>query len=148
TLSAYFAGEVSNHQVTLTYTVYNQQADPETGVLLTDTLGSGVAIAGASQPPDQNGPNLAWSLGTVPGYGRVSVTLTLNLPSSVPSPLDTGAQAFAMLDGGPVSASTPAASLRSGKPSDSSLLASTPDANTQDPFIQEEAAKLNYDPTQ
>ena len=31
---------------------------------------------------------------------------------------------------------------------DPSLLASTPDANTTDPFIQEEAAKLDYDPQQ
>ncbi len=31
---------------------------------------------------------------------------------------------------------------------DSSLLVSTPDANTTDPFIQEEAAELNYDPTE
>src|SRR5208337_1695288 len=31
--------------------------------------------------------------------------------------------------------------------SDPALLASTPDANTTDPFVQEEAAKLSYDPT-
>ena len=48
----------------------------------------------------------------------------------------------------PCSASTPAATLQPGNVSDPSLLASTPDANTTDPFIQEEAAKLNYDPTQ
>ena len=28
------------------------------------------------------------------------------------------------------------------------LLLSTPDANTSDPYIQEEAAKLDYDPNQ
>ena len=32
---SYFVGEVQNNQVTITYTVYNEQADPETGVLLT-----------------------------------------------------------------------------------------------------------------
>ena len=29
----YFVGEVQNNQETITYTVYNEQADPETGVL-------------------------------------------------------------------------------------------------------------------
>jgi hypothetical protein len=52
-----------------------------------------------------------------------------------------------MLDAGMVSNATPAAVLRAGSV-DPSLLASTPDANTADPFIQEEAAKLNYDPQQ
>ncbi len=28
---SYFVGEVQNNQVTITYTVYNEQADPETG---------------------------------------------------------------------------------------------------------------------
>ena len=46
-----------------------------------------------------------------------------------------------------VSDATPAATLRPGRV-DPSLLASTPDANTTDPFIQEEAAKLDYDPQQ
>ena len=53
-----------------------------------------------------------------------------------------------MLDAGAVSAATPAATLRAGNVSDSALLASTPDANTTDPYVQEEAAKLNYDPNQ
>ena len=52
----------------------------------------------------------------------------------------------ATLDAGAVSNTTPAATLRAGSLSDPSLLASTPDANTTDPFIQEEAAKLDYDP--
>ena len=62
--------------------------------------------------------------------------------------LDAGAQAFATLDAGAVSTATPAAVLQPGNVTDPSLLASTPDANTTDPFIQEEAAKLNYDPQQ
>ena len=37
-LSAYFIGDVWDHQETISYTVYNEQADPETGLLLTDTL--------------------------------------------------------------------------------------------------------------
>src|SRR5262249_19043097 len=46
-----------------------------------------------------------------------------------------------------VSAATPAAALQPGNVSDPSLLASTPDANTTDPFVQEAAAQLNYDPS-
>jgi hypothetical protein len=45
TLSSYFIGGVQNRQETITYTVYNEQANPETGVLLTDTLQPGVTVA-------------------------------------------------------------------------------------------------------
>ena len=134
---SYFVGEVENNQVTITYTVYNEQADPETGVLLTDTLAPGVTLASASQPPDQSGQNLAWSLGTIQGYDRASVSMTVNLPSPSTLQLDTGAAAHAMLDAAAVSATTPAATLQPGNVSDPSLLASTPDADTTDPFIQE-----------
>jgi uncharacterized membrane protein len=144
---AYFVGDVQQtNQITITYTVYNEQADSETGVLLTTTLEPGVTIASTSQQPDQNGQNLAWSLGTIQGFDRASVSLTVNLPTTTPMQLDSGAQAFATFDAGAVSAATPAATLRAGNLSDATLLASTPDANTTDPFIQEEAAKLNYDP--
>ena len=85
TLSSYTVGGIQNNQETITYTVYNEQADPETGVLLTDTLAPGVTIASASQQPDQSGQNLAWSLGTIQGYDRASVTLTVNLPSPTPT---------------------------------------------------------------
>src|ERR1700730_9080773 len=105
-LSSYFAGGVQNNQETITYTVYNEQADPETGVLLTDTLEPGVTIATASQQPDQSGQNLAWSLGTIQGYDQASVSLTVNLPNVLAVPLDTGGQVFATLDAGPVSNST------------------------------------------
>lgn len=89
-------GEVENKQVTITITVYNEQADPETGVLVTDALAPGVTIANASQQPDQSGQNLAWSLGTIQGDDRASVSITVNvsaLGASAPTPLDTGASA-------------------------------------------------------
>ena len=154
---SYFVGEVQNNQVTITYTVYNEQADTETGVLLTTTLEPGITLLGSSvtldgtttaQFPDQSGQNLAWSLQPIQGYDRESVAVTVGLPSPTPLQLDTGAHAYAMLDAGAVSASTPAATLKAGNVSNPALLASTPDANTTDPFIQEEAAALNYDPTQ
>ena len=148
TLSSYFVGDIQNNQETITYTVYNQQADPETGVLLTTTLEPGVTFSSASQQPDMSGQNLAWSLGTIPGYENASVTVSVTLAGPTPTQLDTGARAFATLDAGAVSAATPAALLQPGNVSDPSLLASTPDANTTDPFIQEEAAALDYDPQQ
>ena len=41
TLSSYFVGDVQNNQETITYTVYNEQSDPETGVLADDHAGAG-----------------------------------------------------------------------------------------------------------
>jgi uncharacterized repeat protein (TIGR01451 family) len=144
---AYFAGDIQNNLETITYTVYNEQTDPLQGVLLTDTLQPGVTFQSASQPPDQSGPNLAWSLGSINGFDRASITLTVKLTNPTPMQLDTGARAFAVLDGAAVSNSTPAATLRAGN-APAGLLASTPDANTTDPFVQEQAARLNYDPQQ
>jgi uncharacterized repeat protein (TIGR01451 family) len=145
TLSAYFTGDVQNNQETITYTVYNEQDDPVSGVLLTDTLEPGVTFQSASQLPDQNGQQLAWSLGAIPAYARASVTLMLSLANPLPSQLDAGARAFATLNGGLVSNAAPAATLRQGS-IDPTLLVSTPDANTTDPYVQEEAAALDYNP--
>ena len=143
---SYFAGEVENNQVTITITAYNEQADDETGVLITDTLIPGETLVSASPQPDQEGQKLAWSMGTIQGFDRASVTLTVSLSPTTPLQLDGGARVFAMLDAGAVSNTTPAATLSAGSLSGPSLLARTPDANTTDPFIQEEAAKLDYDP--
>ena len=145
---SYFVGEVENNQVTVTFTVYNEQADPETGVLVTDTLAPGVTLASASQPPNQSGQNLAWSLDTIPGNERASVSMTVKLPTPNPSQIDAGAAVSAFLDAGAVTAATRAATLQPGDVSDPSLLASTVDADTNDPFIQEEAAALDYNPAQ
>src|SRR5208283_1541272 len=87
---SYFVGEVQNNQVTITYTVYNEQAGTETGVLLTTTLEPGVILDSSSvtldgtttfQLPDQSGQNLAWSLQPIQGYDRESVAVTVSLPS-------------------------------------------------------------------
>jgi hypothetical protein len=147
TLSTYFAGDVHNNQETITYTVYNQQADPETGVTLTTALDSGVTLASASPQPVQSGQQLTWDLGTVGGFSAASVQVTVALASPAAGPLDGGARASASLDGNAVSASTTPASLRAGSV-DASLLASTPDASASDPYVQEKAAELSYDPQQ
>jgi uncharacterized repeat protein (TIGR01451 family) len=145
TLSAYTVPDVQNNQLNITYTVYNEQADPIAGVLLTDTLQPGVTFQSATQLPDRNGQELAWSLGTISGFDRTSVTLTVSLANPVPLQLDSGARAFATLNAGAVTDDTPAAALVNRTiPADQ--LSSTPDANTTDPFVQEQAAKLDYDP--
>ncbi len=97
---SYFVGEVENNQLTITFTVYNEQADTENGVLLTDTLEPGVTFLSSSvtldgttttQLPDQSGQNLAWSLAPIQGYDRESVAVTLSLATPIPLQLDTGA---------------------------------------------------------
>ncbi len=108
-----------------------------------------MTLANASPPPTENGQNLAWSLGTIAGFDRASISITVNLPEQIasPAPVDTGATAYATLDAGTVTASTPAASLQPGNVSNAAILASTVDADTNDPYIQEAAAALDYDPT-
>jgi transglutaminase-like putative cysteine protease len=145
TLSAYTTSGIQDHEITITYTVYNEQATEVSGVLLATTLEPGVTYKNASTLPDRNGQELAWSLGTLSAYGRTSVALTVSLADPAPLQLDGGARAFAMLDARAVSDDTAPAVLRTDAiPAD--LLASTPDANTTDPFVQEKAAELDYDP--
>ncbi len=146
-LSAYTLPDVQNGSLQIVYTVYNEQANEVTGVLLTDTLASGVTLNTASPSPDYNGQELAWSLGTIPGFGRSSVTITVTLGAGLSNPpqLDVGAHAFATLNAGVETDVAPAATLRPAAV-DADLLASTPDANTTDPFVQEQAAKLDYNP--
>ena len=163
---SYFVGEVENNQVTETITVYDELADTETGVLVTYTLEAGVTLVSSigvawhgtttTQLPDQSGQKVAWSLAPIQGYDRESVAFTLNLPSAGRRQHDEPVchrqrcreKPDAMLDAGAVSASTPAATLQPGNVSNPSLLASTVDADTNVPFIQEEAAALDYDRTQ
>ena len=87
TLSSYFVGGVQNNQETITYTVYNEQADPETGVLADDDAGTGRDAS--SETPRTRSPIRAartWpgAWGRSTGYDRASVTLTVALAS--PSP--------------------------------------------------------------
>ncbi|HWB12842.1 MAG TPA: DUF4214 domain-containing protein [Pirellulales bacterium] len=147
TLSAYDVPDVRNNQETLTFTVYNESGDDIAGVLLTDTLANGVTFASASQLPDQNGQELAWSLGTIKAFNDASVTLTVSLAKATPTTLDLGASAYGSLGAGMVNWTTSPATLRTTA-IPANLLASTPDANTNDPYVQEKAAELNYDPTQ
>ncbi len=144
TPSTFTVAGVTDHQLSITYTAYNEQADPETGVLLTTTLEPGVTFVSSTAGVDRNGQQLAVSLGAINGFDRASVTITVSVAATIPLQLDTGAAVYATLDAGAISNETTPATLRAGAV-DASLLASTPDANWTDPFIQEQAAKLDYD---
>jgi uncharacterized membrane protein len=145
TQSAYSTADLANHSLSITYTVYNQRAEDISGVLLTTTLQSGVAFQSATSLPDRDGSQLAWSLGIIPAFGRTAVTITVVLPASPPLTIDSGAQASGTLNAGLVTSDTPAVTLTT-RLLPNEFLASTPDANTTDPFVQEQAARLRYDP--
>jgi uncharacterized membrane protein len=145
TLSAYSANEVQNNQLKLTYSVYNQREIPIDDVRLANTLKPGVTFVAGSQPPNQNGQELTWSLGTIPAYGRASVEITVSLAAGNILQLDEGAQVFGTIDAGVATDGAPAAILRDS-PLIAGELASTVDANATDPVIQEKAAELDYDP--
>jgi hypothetical protein len=146
-LSSWSASDVVDGQLKVTYSVYNQQADEVSGVLLTTTLEPGVMFVGASVLPDRSGQELAWSLGTLDPFGRASVEVTVALASPMQLAIDDGAEAFGTLYARAVSDEAHAAVLRS-EPIDADLLRSTPDANTTDPFILAKAAELNQDATE
>lgn len=145
--SAYSTLDVQNHELKVTYTVFNQQADEVTGVLLSTLLEPGVVVKSASQSPDQNGQAVSWSLGAIEPFGSASIDLIVTLPTIIPLQIDGGAEAFGTVNAGIVSDEAPAARLRNA-PIDAALLASTPDANTLDPFVRAKAAQLDHDPQQ
>lgn len=144
TLSAYSVANLTSNELTIDYTVYNQEAELVSGVLLTTTLEPGLSIKSASNFPDRNGQELAWSLGDLNPFGRTSVSLTVTWTGTAPLQYDDGAEAFATSSARAVSDAAPAVQLRLDA-IPAALLASTPDANTTDPFIQEKAASLDYD---
>jgi transglutaminase-like putative cysteine protease/uncharacterized membrane protein len=71
--------------------------------------------------------------------------MTVHLADSTVLTIDDGAEAFSTLNARASSDAAPPATLR-GAPIPAELLASTIDANTADPYIQEQAARLDYDP--
>src|SRR5262249_21707008 len=123
----------------------NQQPTVVSDVLLTTTLEPGVGFVDATLVPDRNGQELAWSLGALDPFGRTSVQVTVAFTGAIPLQLDNGAKAFVTLDAIECSDTAHPAMLRAG-PIDPMLLAPTPEANWEDPFIQAKAAELNQDP--
>ena len=84
---------VVNNTLTITYSVYNLRGDPLNGILLTTTLQPGVTFQSATPAPDQNGQQLAFSLGSLPPLGSVSAQLTVTLANGT-TQIDGGASAF------------------------------------------------------
>ncbi len=144
-LSEWSAADVTNNELKITYTVFNQQEVEVEGVLLTTSLQPGVTLQSATISPDQDGQRLAWSLGTLAPFAQSSVELTVSFDAGIPLQIDGGAEAFGALDVLHVSDSANPAMLRSAT-IDPMLLAATPDANWQDPYIAAKAAQLDQDP--
>jgi hypothetical protein len=145
TLSSFSVAGLIDNRLTITYTVFNQQATEVRGILLVTRLRSGVRFETATPGPDRHGRELAWSLGTLPGFGFASVQLTVLLDTPTPVRLDDGARAFGTLNARAVDARAVPALLRTDTlPQD--LLRSTLDANLTDPFILARAAELGNDP--
>ena len=145
TLSAYTTADVTNNELTITYTVYNLTDGYAQGTQLTTTLGPDVTFVGGSQLPNLNGQELTWTLGTIEPLHAASVEMTVSLGASNPLQLDIDPRADATVDATPVHDLLPSAILRTDV-IDSALLASTSDANTADPFVLAKAAELDQDP--
>jgi uncharacterized membrane protein len=145
TLSSFSVAEIPENRLTITYTVFNQQASTVTGVLLVTRLRPGVTFEAATPSPDRNGRELAWSLGTLSGFAAATVQLTVTLDTPIPLQLDNGARAFGILNARMERASASPAILRADA-LPQNLLRSTLDANTTDPFILAQAAALGNDP--
>ena len=144
-LSSLTVSGVVNNTLTVTYTVYNLRSDPVYGVLMTTTLQSGVSFQSATPMPDRNGPNLAFSLGSMPPLGSVTATLTVTLAGSSVTQIDNGATAYAYWNGIAVTSKAVTAALRTTSVN-TSLLQSTVDANITDPFVLAEVAALGNNP--
>lgn len=144
-LSVASAHDLQNHELKLTYTVFNQQVVPVDGLSLSTTLQSGVTLVSASLAPVQMGGNLSWSLGTLAPLASQSIEITVSLADPLPLQLDAGAHAAGIVGGMSVADDASAAVLRADA-IDTNLLRSTADANTSDPFILAKAAELDQDP--
>jgi hypothetical protein len=144
-LSTATTGGVQNGRLTVTYTVANRGAAPVEGVLLATTLGTGVSFASATPAADRSGQEVAWSLGTLVGFATATVRLTVEVPDPPPLGIDGGAHAFGTVAGRETTAAAAAATLRAGSV-DESLLASTLEANLEDPILAAQAAALGNDP--
>ncbi|NCC33027.1 MAG: transglutaminase family protein, partial [Chloroflexia bacterium] len=125
---------------------FDRAADPNTAhsVLLTTALPTGVQFVRAVPAPERSGSALAWALADLPPQATLSVTLTVRAAGSA-GPLTDEAQAWAMLHGRPVQASSAPVGLVADDLAP--WLQRTPDADHLDPFIVAQAAALGHDST-
>ena len=145
TLSAYTTVDIVGGTMTITYSVYNLTDGYVQDVALTTTLEPGVVFDNASQAPTQTGQRLDWDLGTIAPYGRVDIDVVVTFPGAVPLQLDGGPAASGVLDTVDVADDLVPAVLRTDAIA-AALLAATPDANSEDPFLLAKAAELNQNP--
>ncbi|MCA9061494.1 MAG: hypothetical protein KDA96_00465 [Planctomycetaceae bacterium] len=145
TLSVWTQPDVQGSTLDLTYTVYNQQEDTVTDVVLETTLNTGVSFVDSTLVPVQHvGADLTWMFGEIAPFSHASVTVTVTLDGTNPLQLDMGSTATGLAGSTAISDDATPAVLRSASV-DPALLASTPDANASDPFLQAKAAELNQD---
>ena len=147
TLSAWTTADIINNQLKITYSVFNQQAKEVDGVALTTLLQPGVQFVSSTVTAQQNGQQLSWDLGDLAAFGHVSVEVVVTFPGAMPLQIDGGASAIGMVDVTAVDDGANPIVLRTGA-IDPALLASTVDANVNDPFIQATAAMYDQDPAQ
>lgn len=145
--SVYSKLDVQNHEMSVTYTVFNQQETEVSGVSLKTTLAPGVAFKSATSAPQQTGQLLNWTLPNLKPYGSATIELIVTLPTIIPTQIENGAQAFGTVTTGAVSDAAPAATLRSTA-IDPTLLESSTEADTLDPYVRAKAAQLDHDPQQ
>jgi uncharacterized membrane protein len=132
--------------IDVTYTIYNQRDVPLTAASIETTLASGVSITQSSLTSSATTGLVSWSVGNIPAFGRASVTATLSLPSMTTTTIDSGSRAMAAIDAG-ISTDTAPAIVLSNRLIPIEYLAATPDADRRDVVVQEQAARLDYDPT-
>ncbi|MFO7536907.1 MAG: transglutaminase domain-containing protein, partial [Chloroflexota bacterium] len=127
--------------------------DPNTvrNVILTNQLAGGITLLAATPLPDSRDSEYVWNLGDIPPLGQAEVVLQLEIPGAVTDfiSLDTGAAAWGTLQGRGVSGQAwPAAlapDMLEGEPLDR-WLKRTLDADTHDPYLLAQAARLGQDP--
>jgi len=148
TLSAWTTADLQGNELTITYTVFNQQAGEQVdSVTLTTTLGAGVSFVSASLPTTVNGQELSWNLGTIAEAGWRSVDVTVSLDASIPLVIDGGATAAGTANSVAVNDGANPIVLRTDAIAPD-LLAPTADANSIDPYVLAKAAQYDQDPTQ
>ena len=125
----------------------SQDSNVIKNVLLSDSLARASATFVSSYPvPDCKGDRYVWNLGDMPPLGSATVTLKVQVPSTVTNfiALDEGATAYGTLKGSSVSANTAPATL--APDAFGQWLKWTVDADYYDEYMLKKAAELGFDP--
>ncbi|MFN8392383.1 MAG: transglutaminase domain-containing protein [Bdellovibrionota bacterium] len=131
--------------VEVRYAVTNTGDATLHSVRLGTVLQSDVTLQGSAPEANRSGQELSFSLGDI--SPRASRVATVRMSRSVGGngAFDTGAIAFASIDGVPVSAATAPATIKLFA-GDAALLGQAPEVPIDDPSLIAQAGKLNHDP--